>query len=939
MKERDLDILGMCETRYVGEGSRRIHEDFVLFFKGSDEACRYGVALIMKPEVHKMMTEVIFWNERMIAVTLKMGREEYSIIQVYAPHSGRPQEEKMQFRENLQDVMDRTRGNNKIVMGDMNAHVGRRREGEERVLGVHGIGDRNLEGEHLVDFAMRNNLSIMNTFFEHRESMKWTWYRWSREGRRYEEKSMIDMFLTNNRKLIIDVKSIPSVSLDSDHRLVVCKLRWKRREKWRTRVRERFCVEKLKMEECRMEFDQKITFAAENGPEVYESIDEMWGDFRRKIEMIASEVLGKKRITNGKKKKTVWWNEEVREAIKVKNKRYREWMKDRTELKRNIYCRARNHAENIKRISKMMSWDKIGRDLREDMRGTKKLTYSTAKAMRKSKEPEGRVILDKAGEPLTEEEEIADRWREYFEELLNVEEDEIDVLDEEQEERNEGLEEEMEDITLEEIREATRRLKDGKSPGYDGLSNEIFKSGDGINTWLKKLFDRIWRDKKIPDEWRRAIICPIYKKGDRRKCENHRGITLLIGTSKIYERILERRLRQRVEGALGEWQHGFRPGRSTTDLIFYMKMLTEKIIEWNEKAYVAFIDLEKAFDRINRRRLWGVLREQIYRVPEELVRAIESLYEDPISMVRDGSEGERWFGVRTGVRQGSILSPILFTLFLDHCLRRIDEGRRGGKQMLVYADDAAVVTRSNEELREEVNRWKEVLEDMGMRMNLEKTEVMVIAREEEEVIIEIEGKRLKQVNDFKYLGVVLDSRGKQEKELNERIGKFSKNVGMLYPLLKERGVPREVKVTIYDTVLRPILLYGSECWTLNTVQKNKLEAAEMRVLRLIRGVTLRERMRSERIREDLGMISIIDKVERERLRWFGHVKRMEEGSKLREILDWKPEGRRPVGRPRKRWLEGVREAVERRGATLEYVEEQGLHLNRNAWRNFLRNGT
>ena len=108
---------------------------------------------------------------------------------------------------------------------------------------------------------------------------------------------------------------------------------------------------------------------------------------------------------------------------------------------------------------------------------------------------------------------------------------------------------------------------------------------------------------------------------------------------------------------------------------------------------------------------------------------------------------------------------------------------------------------------------------------------------------------------------------------------------------------------------------------MNTVQKSRLEAAEMRVLRVIRGVSLRDRMRSERVREELEVEPILEYVERNQLRWFGHVRRMEEGERSRRILEWRPEGRRPAGRPRKRWMEAVTEAVQRRGITMEEVEE------------------
>src|ERR1700755_2943015 len=116
--------------------------------------------------------------------------------------------------------------------------------------------------------------------------------------------------------------------------------------------------------------------------------------------------MGKKKIGGGRKKRTVWWNEEVRNAMKLKNKEYRKWMKTRTEVNRREYVRARNHAEDVKRRNKDSTWIRIGRELKEDMQGTRKLVYGMAKNMKASKEPETHGVLNKEGEPLLEATEV-----------------------------------------------------------------------------------------------------------------------------------------------------------------------------------------------------------------------------------------------------------------------------------------------------------------------------------------------------------------------------------------------------------------------------------------------------------------------------------------------------------------------------------------------------
>ena len=108
-------------------------------------------------------------------------------------------------------------------MGDLKGHAGQDRTGIEHILGAFNVGERNREGQN-INFCLPNHMAIMNTFYKQRENQKWPWYRWNSISVVYIDKSMIDLELTSNKNLFRDAKSVPSISLDSDHRLLLIKL-------------------------------------------------------------------------------------------------------------------------------------------------------------------------------------------------------------------------------------------------------------------------------------------------------------------------------------------------------------------------------------------------------------------------------------------------------------------------------------------------------------------------------------------------------------------------------------------------------------------------------------------------------------------------------------------------------------------------------------------
>ena len=288
---------------------------------------------------------------------------------------------------------------------------------------------------------------------------------------------------------------------------------------------------------------------------------------------------------------------------------------------------------------------------------------------------------------------------------------------------------------------------------------------------------------------------------------------------KVYARILECRLREKVEDKLVEYQSGFRPGRSVQDHIYTLRQFCESTYRYNNKIHVCFIDLQKAFDSVKRKELWKALEE--HGVDNNLIKAIQSFYDNPESMVRIGGETSEKFKIDVGVRQGCILSPLLFITLMDsiskQCkgMRSLNVGMWKMKpvqlKMLAFADDLVVFGKSQDDLNHNVRILNWELKKRGLVINAKKTKTMVISREPCKHKIKLNGEVLEQVDSYKYLGVIISSNCSLKEEINQRISKATKVYSQLgHSFIGKRELTTKTKISIFNSIYCPTLIYGSE---------------------------------------------------------------------------------------------------------------------------------
>lgn len=352
--------------------------------------------------------------------------------------------------------------------------------------------------------------------------------------------------------------------------------------------------------------------------------------------------------------------------------------------------------------------------------------------------------------------------------------------------------------------------------------------------------------------------------------------------SKILLNIIKHRLHSYLDRQIPEEQAGFVKGKGTREQILNIRQIIEKSREFNSPVVLCFIDYSKAFDCVRWDMLWNVLGEM--GVPAHLIQLIRNLYVNNRSFVRIDTDCSDVFATKKGVRQGCILSPVLFNIYGEYIMRKTIEGWEGGFPIggkricnLRYADDTVLITTSMEDMRTLLQKLETESLELGLAINRSKTKLMIVDRGEK--LTDMGNIGVEVVQNYIYLGAQISNDGSCVQEIKRRIAMAKDATTRLNGIWKNRGISNNTKMRLVRALIFPIFLYGVETWTIKARERQRIDAFEMWCWRRMLRIPWTAKRTNVSILTQLRIKERLSKTCHQRvLSYFGHIMRRGDNS-------------------------------------------------------------
>lgn len=913
-----VNICGLSETHWKGSGHFST-EHHVIYFSGNDINSRNGVAFLLPLHQKNCVMGYEPVSDRIISIKIKAQPMDINIVQVYAPTSTATDGAIEEFYSDLETTISKVPNRELLViLGDMNSKIGENANQLAKCAGRFGLGKRNERGERLIQFAAENDLLITNSLFKHHPRRLYTWV--SPDGK---TRNQIDYIMIRSRwrSSIANTHTLPGADCGSDHQLLISKLKLKLAAARNSKKPRK--VEVKDAQKFRSVLEQNWSQWSEANL-ANETTDAMWNRAKTLITTTVSEAAPPATSTH---KRQHWMTDGTFELVEERRKIKAAGadIKDINRISAQIQFKCRqDHNAYLRSICTEI-------EAHADRYESRDL-YHKIRLITKTLPSRTWAIEDQNGQVVTELDKISEVWKDYCQSLFQDPQSRNFVSTETASDLLEP------DILESEVRAAIKHLKNGKATGRDQIPIETIRAlGERGVQIFHALCNKIWLTGKWPSEWAHTVFIPLHKKGSTKKCSNFRLIALITHASKIMLHIINERLKAYLSREIAPEQAGFVKGKGTREQILIVRQIIEKAREFNKPTYICFVDYSKAFDSVKWPMMWKTLLEM--GTPQHLVHLLRELYEGGTASVRTDDLLSDSFHPSAGVRQGCILSPLLFNIYTELVMRITLENWTDGVAIggykianLRYADDTTLFASSADLMEELLLKMEHVSLTFGLKINRSKTKMMIVDRVNNNSPEVTQIANCDVVQSYVYLGALISNNGGCVDEVKRRMAITRNSMVKLKKVWRNRNITKATKVRLVRTLVFPIFLYAAETWTVRELEKGKIDALEMWCWRKMLRISWTEFRTNVSILQELGIKQRLSSVVQSRiLQYFGHVSRRGNDSIERLVVQGRVEGTRSRGRSPMRWTDQVKSAI---GGHVSDCSRKTA--NRERWREIVR---
>lgn len=874
-----IKIVALQETRFTDED--HFDSENYRFYKGKPAVQintgpkQFGTGFAVNKSVIDSIIDFSSPSERLSTLSIKSGNKIYTLINVHAPTNDYNRKDSRiveDFWECLEEITNKIPGHHvKILLGDFNGQLGKERK-YRRITGPFTAHRRtNKNGEHLLSFCQNFNLQIMSTQFQKPTRKLTTWISPNEALGGFQ----IDHVAISRRnvKEILNVKTRRGF-FESDHHLLQIKVKFQPNRQ-RTRGTQLFRTDPEYLQLNKAYIIEEIRMVNTTN----------WSELAAKM---------KQAIKFGqppRKRKHRWWNITCDQAIEYRFKAWNNFNSRKTAETWHEFVQVRKNTSKVIRREKRRYDNNRLIEIEQDFnKNNTRNFYKIFKENIVGYHPPSLCFERPEGSLETNTKNNCEILANYFTTLLNCAAPSERLRFVSPVPNPDSL-----PPSYEEIVDIIKSLKNNSAPGEDGLITEVWKlDHEHITPKIYRIILDIWTTERIPTEWKSALIHPLHKKGSKTDPNNYRGISLLPIAYKILSKALLNRLEPQVDQHIGEYQAGFRKGRSCIEQIWNLKTILH--IRRCRNTTVTFVDFKKAYDSVDRLTLFNRLEE--LGVDRKTRSIIQETLVGTTSKVKFMGEISDSFAIQTGVRQGDGLSPLLFNIVLDKIISEwekhvqgIQIGKEKGNRVtvkcLAFADDLAILTNNKNEALLALNKLHEIARKTGLEISYEKTQYMD-TKATGRLSLRTQYGNISQVTHFKYLGETIQPTGLNTISNAERILKLQKAYKLTWNHYNKRAVSRNAKLRHYSTVVLPEALYAAETTVIKGMTRTQdLEKQERKILRKIHGAVLRDGIWIKRPTKELytNTDTIIDKFRKRRLQFYGHICRMHENRLTKKIFN------------------------------------------------------